>query len=44
MFENLTERLNDVFTQLRKRGKLSEEDVDVAITAFADAGKQIGLI
>jgi signal recognition particle subunit SRP54 len=31
MFENLTERLNDVFTQLRKRGKLSEEDVDVAM-------------
>jgi signal recognition particle subunit SRP54 len=31
MFENLTERLNEVFTQLRKRGKLSEEDVDVAM-------------
>ncbi len=31
MFENLTERLNNVFTQLRKRGKLSAEDVDVAL-------------
>jgi signal recognition particle subunit SRP54 len=31
LFENLTERLNNVFTQLRRRGKLSEEDVDVAM-------------
>lgn len=31
MFENLTERLNQVFTQLRRRGKLSEEDVDLAM-------------
>jgi signal recognition particle subunit SRP54 len=31
MFENLTNRLNNVFTQLRKRGKLSAEDVDVAL-------------
>lgn len=31
MFENLTERLNEVFTNLRRRGKLSEEDVDVAM-------------
>ncbi|OGO72643.1 MAG: signal recognition particle protein [Chloroflexi bacterium RBG_19FT_COMBO_56_12] len=31
MFENLTERLNSVFTQLRRRGKLSEADVDVAM-------------
>lgn len=31
MFENLTERLNTVFTNLRRRGKLSEEDVDVAM-------------
>ena len=31
MFENLTSRLNDVFTQLRKRGKLSAEDVDLAL-------------
>jgi len=31
MFENLTERLNQVFTQLRRRGKLSEADVDVAM-------------
>ncbi len=31
MFENLTERLNQVFTQLRKRGKLSAADVDAAM-------------
>ena len=31
MFENLTERLDEVFKQLRRRGKLSEADVDVAM-------------
>ena len=31
MFENLTERLNTVFTQLRRRGKLSAADVDIAM-------------
>ncbi len=31
MFENLTERLDSVFKQLRRRGKLSEKDVDVAM-------------
>src|SRR5688572_17051589 len=31
MFENLTNRLNDVFDQLRRRGKLSEADVDAAM-------------
>ncbi len=31
MFENLTERLNNVFTQLRRRGKLSAADVDTAM-------------
>lgn len=31
MFENLTERLNLVFSQLRKRGKLSAADVDDAM-------------
>lgn len=31
MFENLTNRLDEVFTQLRRRGKLSEGDVDVAL-------------
>lgn len=31
MFENLTERLNNVFTQLRRRGKLSAADVDMAM-------------
>jgi signal recognition particle subunit SRP54 len=31
MFENLTERLNTVFKNLRRHGKLSEEDVDLAM-------------
>ena len=31
MFENLTERLNGIFKQLGRRGKLSEADVDVAM-------------
>ena len=31
MFENLTNRLTQVFDQLRKRGKLSEADVDAAM-------------
>jgi len=31
MFENLTNRLNKIFDQLRNRGKLSEADVDAAM-------------
>jgi signal recognition particle subunit SRP54 len=31
MFENLTERLDQVFRGLRRRGKLSESDVDAAM-------------
>ena len=31
MFENLTERLDQIFQQLRKHGKLSEEDVDLVM-------------
>jgi signal recognition particle subunit SRP54 len=31
MFENLTGRLDEVFKQLRRRGKLSEADVDAAM-------------
>jgi signal recognition particle subunit SRP54 len=31
VFDNLTERLNQVFTNLRRRGKLSAEDVDAAL-------------
>lgn len=31
MFENLTERLNQVFQQLRRRGRLTEADVDSAL-------------
>ena len=31
MFENLTDRLNGVFKQISRRGKLSEKDVDAAM-------------
>lgn len=31
MFENLTQRLENIFTNLRRRGKLSEADVDVVM-------------
>jgi len=31
VFENLTQRLNQIFTNLRRRGRLSEEDVDSAM-------------
>jgi signal recognition particle subunit SRP54 len=31
MFETLTGRLNQIFDQLRRRGKLSEADVDIAM-------------
>lgn len=31
MFENLTERLNEIFKELRRRGKLNEADVDTAL-------------
>ena len=31
MFENLTQRLEGVFNGLRRRGKLSESDVDAAM-------------
>ncbi|MFM8369511.1 MAG: signal recognition particle receptor subunit alpha, partial [Chloroflexota bacterium] len=31
MFETLTGRLNQIFDNLRKRGKLSEADVDAAM-------------
>jgi signal recognition particle subunit SRP54 len=31
MFDNLTDRLNEVFKQLRRHGKLSEADVDLAM-------------
>jgi len=31
VFESLTQRLDTVFTQLRRRGKLSERDVDAAM-------------
>lgn len=31
MFENLTERITDIFNNLRRHGKLSEADVDAAL-------------
>ena len=31
MFENLQDKLQDVFQQLGRRGKLSEADVDAAL-------------
>ncbi len=31
MFENLSQKLNTIFQNLRRRGKLSEEDVDAAL-------------
>ena len=31
MFENLSQRLETIFTNLRRRGKLSEEDVDASL-------------
>jgi signal recognition particle subunit SRP54 len=31
VFENLTQRLEDIFEQLRRRGKLSEADVDLVM-------------
>lgn len=31
MFENLSERLSNIFDNLRRRGRLSEEDVDAAM-------------
>jgi signal recognition particle subunit SRP54 len=31
VFDNLTERLENVFKELRRRGKLSEQDVDLAM-------------
>ncbi len=31
MFENLSERLNEIFTRLRRKGKLSAEDVEAVL-------------
>jgi signal recognition particle subunit SRP54 len=48
MFENLTDRLNEVFKQLRRRGKLSEADVDAAMRevriALLDADVNYGVV
>ncbi|MFO8035816.1 MAG: signal recognition particle protein [Anaerolineales bacterium] len=48
MFENLTERLQDIFYTLRRRGKLSEEDVDSAMRdirlALLEADVQYGVV
>ena len=43
MFESLTEKLQEVFDKLGKRGKLSEADVDAALRevrlALLDSGR-----
>ncbi len=48
MFDNLTERLNDVFTQLRRHGKLNEKDVELAMRdvrmALLDADVNYGVV
>lgn len=48
MFENLTQRLDEVFKQLRRRGKLSEADVDAAMRevrlALLDADVNYGVV
>lgn len=48
MFENLTERLNTVFTNLRRHGKLSEGDVDAAMRevrlALLEADVNFGVV
>ena len=35
MFDTLTNRLGDVFTRLRGKGRLSEADVDAMVAAAA---------
>lgn len=48
MFETLADRLNSVFDQLRRRGKLSEADVDGALRnvrmALLEADVQYGVV
>lgn len=48
MFENLTQRLEEIFKQLRRRGKLSEADVDAAMRevrlALLDADVNYGVV
>jgi signal recognition particle subunit SRP54 len=48
VFENLTERLDEIFKQLRRRGKLSEADVDLAMRevrlALLDADVNYGVV
>jgi signal recognition particle subunit SRP54 len=48
MFETLTDKLNQLFTQLRKRGKLSEVDVDAAMRevrlALLEADVHFGVV
>lgn len=48
MFETLTERLNKVFQQLGRRGKLSENDVDLAMRevrmALLEADVNFGVV
>jgi signal recognition particle subunit SRP54 len=48
VFENLTQRLDEIFKQLRRRGKLSEADVDAAMRevrlALLDADVNYGVV
>jgi signal recognition particle subunit SRP54 len=48
VFENLTQRLDEIFKQLRRRGKLSEADVDLAMRevrlALLDADVNYGVV
>jgi signal recognition particle subunit SRP54 len=48
MFENLSERLQDIFYNLRRRGKLSEEDVNAAMKdirlVLLEADVQYGVV
>jgi signal recognition particle subunit SRP54 len=48
MFESLTSRLNQVFDQLRRRGKLTEADVDTALRevrlALLEADVHFGVV
>ena len=48
MFEQLTNRLEEIFHNLRRRGKLSEKDVDSAMReirlALLDADVHYGVV
>ena len=41
-FESLTDKLQNVFKNLKSKGRLTEDDVKTAVLAAADALKQRG--